>query len=254
MVVPVSRHRSLISPLHSSARAGIECAEGFIHQQNLGPHNERLRDGDALLHTAGKLVRIFHGVRFAQTHAPQDSQLLPSEIPGGAHGGRVKKPPKIPISVTSSPNVMFSSTCGLGKVNTSAAHIRSGDPAACADCLPPTPAARGHSSASTSRNKVDFPQPVCPTMEIEFARMDVQADAIQNSLGRFTWLAVLDDDILDADQRGRTQARRCSRIIQYRSCRGHKQSMPPETTDAVSGLTFRIPKSTRNNNSATHKT
>src|SRR5947207_8165183 len=43
--------------LHHSARLRIERAERFVHQQHIGIEHITPRDGDPLLHSAGKLVR-----------------------------------------------------------------------------------------------------------------------------------------------------------------------------------------------------
>ena len=43
--------------LHSHAREGIECAERFVEEENLGMIDQRARQGDALSHAAGKMVR-----------------------------------------------------------------------------------------------------------------------------------------------------------------------------------------------------
>ncbi len=75
-------------PLHAGARSGIERAEGFIHQQNLGAHDERLRDGHALLHSARKLVRILHSVRFPQAHAAQIADSLSPKFLAARAPGR----------------------------------------------------------------------------------------------------------------------------------------------------------------------
>ena len=70
MVVPV-RPELADQLLHVAARAGIERAEGFVHQQDSRPRHERLGDRHALLHAAGELVRVFAGVALAQADAAQ---------------------------------------------------------------------------------------------------------------------------------------------------------------------------------------
>src|SRR6516164_1521088 len=57
--------------LHFGASGGIERAERLIHQKDLRLHDERLCDGNALLHAAGELVRIFMSVGGMQAHLAQ---------------------------------------------------------------------------------------------------------------------------------------------------------------------------------------
>ncbi|MNI70270.1 hypothetical protein D3C73_1260750 [compost metagenome] len=45
--------------VHVLADAGIECAERFVEQQHARFHDQRLGDGQPLLHAAGQLRRIF---------------------------------------------------------------------------------------------------------------------------------------------------------------------------------------------------
>ena len=44
--------------LHLPLGLGVERAERLVHEENRGPIRQRARDGDPLLHAAGKLVRI----------------------------------------------------------------------------------------------------------------------------------------------------------------------------------------------------
>ena len=43
--------------LHAHAREGVERAERFIEQEHLGMIDQRPRQGDALRHAAGKMMR-----------------------------------------------------------------------------------------------------------------------------------------------------------------------------------------------------
>ncbi len=44
--------------MHVLADARVECAEGLVEQQHAGLHDQRLGDGQALLHAAGQLRRV----------------------------------------------------------------------------------------------------------------------------------------------------------------------------------------------------
>jgi hypothetical protein len=50
IVMRSASHSSSRKHLHVLARLGIERAEGLVHQQDLRPLDQRLRDRDALLH------------------------------------------------------------------------------------------------------------------------------------------------------------------------------------------------------------
>ena len=58
MVSPCSRHSRVISACMSAPDAGIERAEGLVEQQDARPLDQRLGDGEALLHAARHLRRI----------------------------------------------------------------------------------------------------------------------------------------------------------------------------------------------------
>ena len=62
--------------LHAAARLRVERAERLVHQENARLIGERAHDGDALLHAAGKLVRIGVG-EFLEADELQPLQRLP---------------------------------------------------------------------------------------------------------------------------------------------------------------------------------
>src|SRR5580704_15726748 len=70
--------------LHVFARAGIESAEGFVHEQDAWLGGQRLRDGHALLHPSGELVRVFAGVAFVQSDAANIAERFLAELPSPA--------------------------------------------------------------------------------------------------------------------------------------------------------------------------
>jgi hypothetical protein len=53
--------------LHLAARERVERGEGLVHQQHARLHRQRARDGHALLHAAGELVRMHVG-ELGQAH------------------------------------------------------------------------------------------------------------------------------------------------------------------------------------------
>ena len=57
-VMPISSHSAEQQLVHVAADAGIERAERLVEQEELRPHQQRLGDGEALLHAAGKLRRV----------------------------------------------------------------------------------------------------------------------------------------------------------------------------------------------------
>ncbi len=110
IVVPVASHKLADQLLHAAARAGVERAEGFVHQQNPRLRHQRLRDRHALLHAAGKLVAgICLASLFAQTDALQVVESLLAELPAAPVERGVRRPNRL-NSLTSGPKVMLSST------------------------------------------------------------------------------------------------------------------------------------------------
>jgi hypothetical protein len=86
--------------LHLAPRERIERGEGLVHQQDVGLHGQRARDGDALLHAAGEHVRVGvgelgeadlvdHGARalpglagaVARAGAHREQHVLPHRLP-----------------------------------------------------------------------------------------------------------------------------------------------------------------------------
>ena len=96
--------------LHVFARAGIESAEGFVHEQNPRLRDQRLGDGDALLHASGELVGILAGVAFAQADAANIAEALPRGTARRRRRYRGVKRVNRLNSLTSGPKVMLSST------------------------------------------------------------------------------------------------------------------------------------------------
>ena len=70
--------------VHVFANAGVEGAEGFVQQQYARFHDQRLGDGQALLHAAGELRRVF-AQRVAQADLEQQCcRLFPCVLLGAA--------------------------------------------------------------------------------------------------------------------------------------------------------------------------
>jgi len=53
--------------LHAPAREGVERGKRLVHQQHLGLHGQRARNGHALLHATRQLVRMHVG-KLCQPH------------------------------------------------------------------------------------------------------------------------------------------------------------------------------------------
>ena len=61
-VASCSRHKLDQQVLHVEPGGGIERAERLVHQNDVRRQDQRARDGDALAHASGKLMRIFSPV------------------------------------------------------------------------------------------------------------------------------------------------------------------------------------------------
>src|SRR5439155_15897059 len=78
-------------PLHSFARARIKGAEGLVHQENRRLHDQGLSDGDALLHSSGKLVRVFARVGLIEAHLLQKPQCFEAKLAPAFAAARMKQ-------------------------------------------------------------------------------------------------------------------------------------------------------------------
>ena len=110
MVVPVSFHSWRMSRCIPLRVPGSSALKASSISRIVGLRDQRLRDGHALLHAAGKLVGIFRGVGFVEADPAQMAQRLARGTRGGAGNSAASSAPAGRIRSTSGPNVMLSST------------------------------------------------------------------------------------------------------------------------------------------------
>ncbi len=200
--------QSLDQALHSQPRSWIERAERFIHQQDLGPHDERLSDGYALLHAARKLVGIFPRIRLVQIHTPQIAERLGLELFPASPPRRPQTAEQSDFSyVEPEGDVLKDSAVGEERIflrHVAAATVGLRSRAAFHQNL----TARGHFFGQHQAEQRRFSAPGLPDDRNEFARRDVQVDPIEDFFHDLSRLPIFDMHVLDANDGTRRGARR----------------------------------------------
>ena len=123
MVVPVSRHSSLISRCIPARVPGSSALKASSISRILGRMMSACAMATRCCMPPESWCGYFARVGFAQAHAAQVAERLGPEFLAPRPPGGGESSPRNPISVTSRPNVMFSSTVRSGKQRILLRHV-----------------------------------------------------------------------------------------------------------------------------------